>query len=134
MWKAGHTHADEGRGVGQSLRSLFFSTQSTQCQLMRCNFLRVTCRNGPAPISTANHRPGKISLTLTFNLRTSDDLHSTMSDTHAHTSPGEHAESGSLNKTTIHVPPLTVPVSLIHFYDSDPSHQRPTFLLTSLTC
>ena len=36
-----------------------------------------------------------------------------MSDTHAHTSPGEHAESGSPNKTTIHVPPLTVPHPLL---------------------
>ena len=36
-----------------------------------------------------------------------------MSDTHAHTSPGEHAESGSPNKTTIHLPPLTVPHPLL---------------------
>lgn len=36
-----------------------------------------------------------------------------MSDTHAHSSPGEHAESGSPNKTTIYVPPLTVPHPLL---------------------
>jgi len=37
-----------------------------------------------------------------------------MSDTHAHTSPGEHAESGSpANKTMIHVPLLTVPHPLL---------------------
>ncbi|KAN0109297.1 hypothetical protein V8E52_009481 [Russula decolorans] len=36
-----------------------------------------------------------------------------MSDTHARTSPGEHAESASPNKTTIHVPPLTLPHPLL---------------------
>jgi hypothetical protein len=36
-----------------------------------------------------------------------------MSDTHAHISPGEHAESGSPNKTAIHVPPLTLPHPLL---------------------
>ena len=36
-----------------------------------------------------------------------------MSDTHAHTYPGENPEIGSPNKTTIHVPPLTVPHPLL---------------------
>lgn len=36
-----------------------------------------------------------------------------MSDTYAHTSTSEHAESGSPKKTTIHVPPLTLPHPLL---------------------
>lgn len=36
-----------------------------------------------------------------------------MSDTHAHTSPGEHTEGMLPNKTNIHIPPLTVPHPLL---------------------